>query len=324
MSKRIAVKIDSIYNFYNFKKPLQSTGGGFLFGYEYNLSPHKDKFPFLQNYYGNHYTANCIDNYFCNLFGGLSFPVVVSNDYEIDNNNLNFLYNTALEQFGEKSRSAMLANEYKYNELLKTINYDYNPINNYDMEESGTDTNTIGERHTTNTIGDRTDVIGERTDTIGERTDVIGKGTTTTTMVDERETTTQNQNYVVGYNDQNKRLESESITKTAFDVQGSHGNDTTTTQEENERQNKQGSQTTTQGSQTTTIGGSTNDSLTQSTIDTMTHSFSRHGNIGVMSTQDLINQQRNIVDFNFMSIIYNDVMSALCLDLWDLEEGEEI
>ena len=321
MSKRVAVKLESIYDFYKYQKSSQSTGGGFLFGDEYNLSPFKDKFAFLQNYYGNRYVADNIDNYFVNLFSGLSFVTVVNDDFDVENMKT-MLSSTAFSQFGEKSRAVMLANEYKYNELLKTLNYDYNPINNYDMEESGTDTSTIGERHTTNTIGDRTDIIGERTDTIGERTDVIGKGTTTTTMVDERETTTQNQNYVVGYNDQNKRLESETITKTAFDVQGTHGNDTTTTQEENERQNKQGSQTTTQGSQTTTIGGSTNDSLTQSTIDTTIHSFSRHGNIGVMSTQDLISQQRKIVDFNFMSIIYNDVMSALCMDLWDIKEGD--
>lgn len=323
MSKRVAVKLESIYDFYKYQKSSQSTGGGFLFGDEYNLSPNKDKFPFLQNYYGNRYVADNIDNYFVNLFSGLSFVTIVNDDFDVDTMKT-MLHSIAFSQFGEKSRAVMLANEYKYNELLKTLNYDYNPINNYDMDESGTDTSTIGERHTTNTIGERTDIIGERTDTIGERTDVIGKGTTTTTMVDDRETTTQNQNYVVGYNDQNKRLESETITKTAFDVQGTHGNDTTTTQEENERQNKQGSQTTTQGAQTNKFGSSTSDSLTQSTIDTMSHTFSRHGNIGVMSTQDLINQQRNIVDFNFMSIIYNDVMSALCLDLWDLEEGDEI
>ena len=47
------------------------------------------------------------------------------------------------------------------------------------------------------------------------------------------------------------------------------------------------------------------------------HTFARHGNIGVMSTQDLINQEREVVRYSLEREFLDDVRKALCLQVWD-------
>ena len=50
-----------------------------------------------------------------------------------------------------------------------------------------------------------------------------------------------------------------------------------------------------------------------STENSSTHSGHIHGNIGVTTTQSMIKQEREIVNFNMYNIIINDFISRFCL-----------
>ena len=71
-----------------------------------------------------------------------------------------------------------------------------------------------------------------------------------------------------------------------------------------------------------TEGGSTVEELLadnhvdSKTTETGTDTLTRKGNIGVMSTQDLINQELNLRRFDFIKRIFKDIDSVLLRDYW--------
>lgn len=68
------------------------------------------------------------------------------------------------------------------------------------------------------------------------------------------------------------------------------------------------------GSQTET-DGNTHIATNRDTENT-TETFVRQGNIGVTSTQNLIKQERDVVDFIVWDTIYKDIASELCAKYW--------
>lgn len=60
-----------------------------------------------------------------------------------------------------------------------------------------------------------------------------------------------------------------------------------------------------------TRSDSSSNTDTYNTTDTITHSFSRHGNIGVLSGQQLVEQSRKVALFNIWSVIFADTNNLL-------------
>jgi hypothetical protein len=85
-----------------------------------------------------------------------------------------------------------------------------------------------------------------------------------------------------------------------------------------ETQDKNSNKNTVTGTETTTqkSDSRTDKSITNSSGST-TRELTRKGNIGVMSTQDLIKQSREIADFNFYKIVANDIISKICIGVYD-------
>lgn len=133
------------------------------------------------------------------------------------------------------------ANAYKLNGLFASINFEYNPLDNYDRTETQT-------ANASTTVGERTS------------SDTIGQSSSTSATSDNRSTFEDNAGY----------------------------------------------QTPTDKSSTTvTSNGQTNSHTEQSATDSTNSGYTlrARGNIGVMSTMELIERQRAILNYNFFDAV---------------------
>lgn len=154
-------------------------------------------------------------------------------------------------------------NKAVYNHLIQTTMYQYNPIENYDRTEDGTDTT----RHT-------------GTDS---HLDTITHTGADTTVNDPVETERS-----VG----------------AFDSVGSGQQDGLVKKE------KEISKSTTTQTYGSTDGH--NGSVTHGHVETLTHGLHVHGNIGTVTAQAMITQEREIAEFNIYNRMIKDFKSDFC------------
>lgn len=64
---------------------------------------------------------------------------------------------------------------------------------------------------------------------------------------------------------------------------------------------------------TTSYGSGSSGTDTVEATDTFTRRVNVHGNIGVMSSQDMIKQEREIADFDIIDIIVNEYKKKFCI-----------
>ena len=179
--------------------------------------------------------------------------------------------------------------------LYATTQYEYNPIENYDRQESGTDSGNDTATHTG--TDSRTESITDG-GTEGVATSLAKIG----------------QDSVIG-------TDTKGHWKAAFDSTAS-GDDDGLVKET--RDQDDGSTTTTYGntetgSSTTTFGKT--QSVTEgktygsqlATLKSGSHTLRAHGKIGVTTTQEMIRQQREIEQFNLYDIIIDDFRNRFCI-----------
>lgn len=167
----------------------------------------------------------------------------------------------------------------RWSKLWETMNFEYNPIENYDMTEEMTNDETVTEYGKTDTL----------THDTTEETE-IEKNTT-----DERtaDLTTTNEREVQGFNS-SAYVPSEKTTETES------GTDTTThTGTDTDTRTKTGTETNVQS------GSDTN---------TRNYTLTRHGNIGVTTSQQMIESERNLWNWEFFyDVVFPDVNRILTL-----------
>ena len=188
--------------------------------------------------------------------------------------------------------SFIARNDYKYKTLFETEEYDYDPIVNYDMVE---------------TMDETTGVDYGRTDT---RT--LEKDTTDT------RTLNYSDNRTVDMSD----TRTPNLTETE-QIEGFNSSDFT-----------DANKTTTAGTETTDTDGT--DNVEHTGTDTMAHSgtdtdtnratgtdttdhdytLTRKGNIGVMTTQNLVTEQRKVADFSAVSMFAHDLINAITIGVY--------
>lgn len=173
-------------------------------------------------------------------------------------------------------------NAYGLNVLYKTLNLNYNPIENYNMQEEITDTGKIS--HLDITDSNNTE---KNTGTVSnENSSSTTDGETVNTSVNS---------------------------KVPFD------DDTLTDTEKNVTTGN--AVTSTTGGDATTTNDLTN-SATYHNVDdrveerNLKNVHTRTGNIGTMTTQDMIRQEREIADFHFLSIFTRKIIGAICLGVY--------
>lgn len=173
-------------------------------------------------------------------------------------------------------------NAYGLNVLYKTLNLDYNPIENYNMKEEMTDTGKVSHLNITDSTNNEKNTGTVTNEHSGSSTD----GETVNTSV---------------------------ISKTPFD------DDTMTDTEKNVNtgnavvNSESGTATTTNNLSNNKVFHNVDDNVEERNLK-QTHT--RTGNIGVTTTQDMIKQEREIAEFHFLSIFTRKIINAICLGVY--------
>lgn len=180
---------------------------------------------------------------------------------------------------GSVCDNVYLSHEYAYNHLYNTTVVQYNPIENYDLTEHEEIKNS-GEDTTTHNLGQHTDNTSYGESSV---TDIYGN----------RHTKTDTTGDVAPFESQSYQH----VDKGTMDETQDSAKDTHT--------QSQRSDSTTYGERVDT--------------DTLDHGheierdLTRHGNIGTVTAQDMIKQEREIAAFNMVRVVANDIVHTLCL-----------
>ena len=190
--------------------------------------------------------------------------------------------------------SLLNSKKYSYVKLWETTQIEYDPIENYSMVESGKDT-TSGT--TSNTIGSQTsETSGNNNATYGQ---AVQTGKTTNTKTGSQ----TDGRYITPYDTNEEQLAEK--TKTDYSNITDSAESNVTNAEHSD------SATTTTN---TTLGARTDSGTNSSST---THEFKRSGNIGVTTSQQMLQSERDIAMFNFMAIVSHDIIKLITICIYD-------
>lgn len=184
-------------------------------------------------------------------------------------------------------------NAYKYLGLYDSTQFEYNPISNYDMVEDGID-NTIKDDNTNNQYGRQENTISEgaRNDSVIHGSHIDSDSTPSITNTQQVATSPYDSNTYYNTNKQTDTLGA--INKTL-----SYGTYT---------DNANKGEMTTHGTQEEHV-----DVVVSKGLNSYTHHLTRSGNIGVTTSQQMIQSERDLRDFSIYSVIAKDIMCLLCV-----------
>lgn len=192
----------------------------------------------------------------------------------------------------------------KWERFWDILNVEYNPISNYDMTETesiGVDIHDV--RSNTGTITNVTDDTLRETGTV---TNVIDTDTSQTGTVSDSGTNSVD-NGIFGFNSDTavgSNSSDGSVSNTRTD--NLHGtDDTTDTRTDNLTKDRDISDTETRN----IYDNLTGDRDTQRTLN-------RSGNIGVTTSQQMIESELELWQWNFFKSVYEDIDSICCLDVY--------
>ena len=206
----------------------------------------------------------------------------------------------SIETIADRAVMLYCVNEYKYKHLHETTVVDYNPIENYNMIEGGTDSTTTsattnattGEQHnTSNKTSNRN--IGEQNNENNSTNTKNGKENVT--------------HKVTAYN--SNEFENQSQDSTDFSDYG----------EKNVSTSKVGARIDTDTENNTETIGSRVDSSSSSESASLDHRLTRTGNIGVTTTQQMLESEREVALFNFTLVVAKDILGAICYMIYSIE-----
>lgn len=269
------------------------------------------------------YTDSDLDDEWVWVYGD-RFIAIPVRPFESCRSYDDFRYHLSLWVTKVSSRIAKLnaSRDYKYRKLVSTLDIDYDPISNYDAMEHEYSTEQEGSHTVSRTGNDSTEVTNSyaipnasltvNTGSDGQVSSITevapsSDSDTTTTTVDGTTTTTPNttdSTYTTTYNDTNERLNN----KTTTSGTNTTSDDTTTTTD---------SHSTPKYSRTETTGyrGYT-DSYSATTPNKHGRVFNRTGNIGVTTSQQMLEQERNIARINIIEEYMNDINHHMLLSIY--------
>ena len=190
------------------------------------------------------------------------------------NYHLRMYYDIDMEQIPTICSYVYSMNSYKYEGLYHSELFEYNPIENYSMTESGTEENS-GTDSTTVNKGEQTndEVLGQRSDSVNH-----GKHGQS---VEEKVSPYETESY-------------KPKTKTETSIDSYSDNIT------NGEQNNLYTEGAREDRSNTVYGKKTDTNLT------------RKGNIGVTTSQQMIMSEREVRNFSVIKVICGDLISYLC------------
>lgn len=210
-------------------------------------------------------------------------------------------------------KNRILRNDYKYRTLLATEGFEYNPIENYNMTESGTDGHTKGQQVDTVLHGHSLTRTHSNTDTLtlntsDARTSSASiSGTSGSTEGSRTDTSSKS---VYGYNS-SEAVPSESDQN----VKGQQINSGTSSSQSSGSDTllRTGTEANAHTGTITDANSGTDTHTEGQRIDSTTHSLERSGNIGVTTSQQMIQSEREVAQFSFLGILTSDLINSFCL-----------
>lgn len=186
-----------------------------------------------------------------------------------------------VESFLEEIKGMFAIHGYKYEKLANTLSLEYNPIENYSMTEEGTD------KHTGTVVTDMDFATRKTTNTM----DYGEQNSNSDVNMGERTTTNIEQVSPMDRSEYVNRGKNTAIANTVIDTNNQHlsAHTDTSIQVEDAR-----------------IDTNTD---TRDLIDT--HKFKRSGNIGVTTSQQMLESERAVANFSFYMAIWEDVVRYL-------------
>ena len=207
-----------------------------------------------------------------------------------------------------------------WNRLYQTTQYEYNPIENYNRYETGSNGDSGSTTHSgTDTTGKTETHSGTDTNTGSEThsgTDrrVIDKDWT---GHDTTEGTTKNGHWIAGYDAPAPTAQDDGLFKQTRDEGESESTITFNSSEDVTDALTHGESISKSGSVTHGESISETGSITHGekvvTSNEGSHELHAHGNIGVTTTQKLIREQREVDLFNLYDIIIEDFKMRFCI-----------
>lgn len=238
-------------------------------------------------------------------------------------------------------KAVLDTNEGKYRKLAQSLGFEYNPIENYNMVEGGEDTTTFSGKETNSH-----EVASNKVGSI----EVNGPVSQVSMSAPDPQTGVKTIDVSLDLNKKIGYTEKAATDIEAGQKVGSGGadpsltngavpttNNYTTTMDNKETGRLESYQTT---SGTTgqlsdlkaetdspvmakiTAGAPNHPSYTDEKSftnrnDKLEHSLNRSGNIGVTTTQQMLEQERKVVQFSLVNEFYQDLVEQLCLQVWD-------
>lgn len=204
-------------------------------------------------------------------------------------------------------------NNYKYETLLATESFEYDPIENYRMTESGSDGHTKGQQVNTDLHGHSLTRTHSNTDTLtlntsDARTSSANiSGTSGSTEGSRTDTSSKS---IYGYNsgegvpsESDQNVKGQQINSGTSSSQSS-GSDTLL---------RTGTEANAHTGTITDANSGTDTHTEGQRIDSDTHSLTRSGNIGVTTSQQMIESEREVANFSFLKILTEDLVNSFCL-----------
>lgn len=234
--------------------------------------------------------ASFVDNYIDSFY-----PIrIISNIYGTEKESITLLTVACINAL-YKSK------EWQYNKLYDSLSLSYEPLNNYDR----TETETV----ITDSTLDTTVKQGAQTNTTNGNINVGARS--------DKNTTT---NIVGARNDSNTNV----LSVSPSDEKGAFYG-----KEKNENNIQVGQQTTnidstnSLGEQNTTNSatdniGERNDSKKDVGNVVVDRTLKTKGNIGVTTSQQMLQSEREVAYFELIKIIAHDTVNAICSGLWDI------
>lgn len=218
------------------------------------------------------------------------------------------------------------ANKYKYETLYNTTLLKYEPLQNYDRteeitdktERSGTDNLTFGSRTDTSTTNNTTNIGAQDNTNTDNETTKIGAINTETNSTTSKKGSESNEKQVAPYDTENYYNQEKDTL--SFTNRSDTNNSTTTTNARTDTRNNNSTekigarQDTTESSTSNTFGEHT-DASSKNENETYTHKSHMYGNIGVTTSQQMLESEREVAYFNFVSIVAHDIIKliAICI-----------
>lgn len=261
-----------------------------------------------------------------------TFQSVLSDYISFNHGNLNIRY--TLED-SVKNNPSILQNvivnwynshKYQYETLYKTTLLKYEPLQNYNRTEEvedttsriGTNDTTFGSRTDTSTTNNTTNTGAQDNTNTDNETTKIGTINTETNSSTSKKGSESNEKEVAPYDAEtyyNQEKDTLSFTNRTDTNTSATTTDARTDTRTNNSTEKIGARIDTTESSTSNTFGVHTDATSRNENETYTHTSHMYGNIGVTTSQQMLQSEREVAYFNFVSIVAHDIIKliAICI-----------